>query len=348
MTSPHLTLRGGRRLVGVAGVAAVALALVGCGTTAGSTGNGTSGSGTSGSGGIKIAYIQKQGDQQYFIDEAKGAAEMAKKYGATVTPIDVSSDANLAISQLNTVIAQKYDGIAIVVPDQKIGPQVIAAAEKAGIPLVATDDAIVDGSGKAAPFVGFDGTSMGEKVGAEAAVLFKKETGWTAANTKIIRVSKEDLPTCEDRNNGALDAFTKATGVNLPVVKIGSDASVIDSQDKTSAALTANPGVTNWVVWGCNDESETGAVTALQNASISPDHIIGVGLGAYLTCKDWVAGKTSGNKAALFISGVDVGGAAAKVLVDKIKDGNALPANTIAATKIVDPSTFKAAGVVCT
>lgn len=343
MISQHLALYGRRCLIVFAGVAAVALALTGCGTAGGST-TGSS----SGSGGIRIAYIQKQGDQQYFIDEAKGASDIAKKYGATVTTIDVSSDANLAISQLNTVISQKYDGIAIVVPDQKIGPQVIAAAKKAGIPLVATDDAILDGAGKAAPFVGFDGKSMGEKVGAEAASLFKKESGWTASNTKIIRVSKEDLQTCEDRNNGALDAFTKATSVKLPVVKIGSDASVIDSQDKTSAALTANPGVTNWVVWGCNDESETGAVTALQNAGISPDHIIGVGLGAYLTCKDWVAGKASGNKAALYIGGIDVGGAAVQVLIDKIKSGKSLPANTIAATKIVDPSTFKAAGVVCT
>lgn len=343
MTSQHFALRGRRRLIGVAGVAAVALALAGCGTTGGATG-----SATSGSGGIKIAYIQKQGDQQYFIDEAKGASDMAKKYGATVTVINVSSDANLAISQLNTVISQKYDGIAIVVPDQKIGPQVIAAAQKAKIPLIATDDAIVDGSGKPAPFVGFDGTSMGNKVGEEAAVLFKKESGWTASNTKIISVSKEDLQTSEDRVNGAYATFTKDTGVKLPVIKIGSDATTIDSQDRTSAAITANPGVTNWVVWGPNDESETGAVTALQNAGISPDHIIGVGLGAYLTCKDWVAGKDSGNKAALYISGVDVGGAAVQVLIDKIKNGKALPANTIAATKIVDPSTFKAAGVVCT
>jgi L-arabinose transport system substrate-binding protein len=296
---------------------------------------------------IKIAYIQKQGDQQYFIDEAQGASDMAKSLGAEVTAINVGDDANAAISQLDTVIAQGYDAIAIVVPDQKIGPQVIDAAKKAGIPLVATDDAIADASGKAAPFVGFDGTSMGQKVGGEAARLFK-QTNWTPADTKIIRVSKEDLQTCEDRNNGALDVFKKDTGVDLPVVKVGSDASTIDSQDKTAAVITANPGVTNWVVWGCNDESETGAVTALQNAGFTPDHILGVGLGAYLTCKDWKAGTASGNKAALYISGVDVGKAAVKVLVDKVKDGKALPANTIADTKIVGPDNWESEGVVCT
>jgi L-arabinose transport system substrate-binding protein len=316
-------------------------------TACGSVDDGAEANDAADDGKIRIAYIQKQGDQQYFIDQADGAAAMAEELGAEVTAINVGDDANEAISQLDTVIAQGYDAVAIVVPDQKIGPQVIAAAKEAGIPLVATDDAISDGDGNPAPFVGFDGTAMGEKVGGEAARLFN-ETDWTPADTKIIRVSKEDLQTCEDRNEGALDVFTTDTGVTLEVVKVGTDATTIDAQDKTAAVVTANPGVTNWVVWGCNDESETGAVTALQNAGFTPDHIIGVGLGAYLTCKDWKAGIESGNKGALFISGVDVGKAAVEVLVDQVKDGIELPANTIADTKIVGPDNWEAEGVVCT
>lgn len=327
------------------GVLGLVVSLSACGTIDGGS-TGEKGD-KNGDGKIRIAYIQKQGDQQYFIDQADGAKAMAKELGAEVTVINVGDDANAAISQLDTAISQEFDAIAIVVPDQKIGPQVIEAAKKAGIPLVATDDAILDADGKAAPFVGFNGTAMGEAVGTEAAKLFK-ETDWTAENTKIIRVSKEDLQTCEDRNEGALAKFKEGTGVDLPVVKIGTDASNLDAQNKTAAALTANPGVTNWVVWGCNDESETGAVTALQNAGYKPANIIGVGLGAYLTCKDWKAGVDSGNKAALYISGVDVGKAAVKVLVEAVKNDSELPADTIADTKIVDAKTYEAAGVVCT
>src|SRR6478735_6913939 len=118
----------------------LSVALAGCGSVDDSS------AADSGSkdGTIRIAYIQKQGDQQYFIDQAQGAADMAKELGAEVTAINVGDDANEAISQLDTVIAQGYDAVAIVVPDQKIGPQVIDAAKKAGIPLVATDDAISD------------------------------------------------------------------------------------------------------------------------------------------------------------------------------------------------------------
>jgi L-arabinose transport system substrate-binding protein len=343
MQSPRTPRRTATALA-ITGILALAVTLTACGTTDAPS----SGGKASKNGPIRIAYIQKQGDQQYFVDEAKGASDAAKAAGAEVTAINVGSDANAAISQMETVISQGYDAIAIVVPDQKIGPQIIDMAKKAGIPLVATDDTISDGSSKAAPFVGFDGRSMGEKVGAEAAALFKKESGWTPADTKFLSVSKQDLQTCEDRVDGAYDVFTKDAGVTLDRVKVGSDASNVDSQDKAAAAITGNPGVKHWVVVGCNDESETGAVTALQNAGLKPADIIGVGLGAYLTCKDWKAGTETGNKAALYISGVDVGKAAVNVLVDKVKNGVALPANTIADTKIVDPTSWQAAGVACT
>jgi len=40
---------------------------------------------------------------------------------------------------------------------------------------------------------------------------------------------------------------------------------------------------------------------------VQANNIIGVGLGAYLDCKDWAAGKDTGNKSALYISGAEVG-----------------------------------------
>lgn len=326
----------------ITGAIGLSLALSACGTAD---------DGASGGGGdddvVRIAYIQKQGDQQYFIDQADGAREAAEALGAEVTVINVGDDANEAISQLQTVIAQGYDAIAIVVPDQQIGPQVMQAAAEAGIPLVATDDAISDADGNPAPFVGFNGRAMGEAVGGEAARLFA-ETDWSPETTRFLSVSKQDLQTCEDRVNGAYDVFTADSGVELERVVVGSDASNVDSQDQTTAAITGNQGVENWVVVGCNDESATGAVTALQNAGVAADNIIGVGLGAYLMCKDWQAGVDSGNKAALFVSGVDVGKAAIEVLVDAVVNGVELPAETIADTTIVTPETWEAEGVVCT
>ena len=291
---------------------------------------------------ITLAYIQKQGDQQYFVDEAQGAKDEAQKLGnVSVNVVNVSMDSNAAISAMNVMIGQKVDGIAIVVPDQKIGPQVIDMAKQANIPMVASDDTLKDGKGNPIPFVGFDGYDMGHKVGLAAGNIFKK-AGWKASDTLIAAAFEEQLSVCQDRERGQEDGFKEATGGLLPqIVKIGTDNSVVDAQNRTGAVVTAHPAVSHWVVWGCNDESETGAVTALSNAGMSANDILGVGLGAYLDCKDWQAKQTTGNKEALFISGRDVGAAAVKALVDHIRNNKPLPAKTIANTTIVGPENWK-------
>jgi L-arabinose transport system substrate-binding protein len=297
---------------------------------------------------IHLVYLQKQGDQQYFVDEAAGArAEAAKLGNVDVTVVNLGSDANKAISELDTAVAQKVDGIAIVVPDQQIGPAVIDKARAAGIPLIASDDEIKDESGQPAPFVGFDGTLMGQKVGEEAGRRYTA-AGWTPQNTRIIAAWKQDLSVCTDRVDGAKQAFTAATGQNIQTVEIGTDNTPTDAEDKAGAALTANPGVRHWVVWGCNDENETGVVTALQNDGVPATSIIGVGIGAYLECKDWKAGQVTGNKAALYINGNDVGASAIDSLVATIRQGVPLPPKTIARSTIVDATTWRATGVACT
>nr|MCU0514771.1 sugar ABC transporter substrate-binding protein [Anaerolineae bacterium] len=68
-------------------------------------------------------------------------------------------------------------GIAITVPDQTIGPAISQLAAEAGVVLIATDDSIVDAEGNPVPFVGFNGSEMGRKVG-EAAAALLAESGW--------------------------------------------------------------------------------------------------------------------------------------------------------------------------
>jgi L-arabinose transport system substrate-binding protein len=295
---------------------------------------------------VRLAYVQKQGDQQYFVDQASGAKDEAAKLGAEVDIIDVGEDADRAISALDTAIAQQVQGLAIVVPDQRIGPQVIDQARNAEIPLLASDDIIKDGQGKQAPFVGFDGVAMGEKVGEEAGRLFK-EAGWDPATTRIISASKQDLSVCLDRVKAAGTAFEQAAGASVPVIELGTDNSVTDAQNKTAATVTANRDVKNWVVYGCNDENVSGVVTALANAGYGPDEVIGVGLGAYLACKDWQAGKETGFKSALFISGEEVGRTAVRTLVESIRSDRPLPPETIAKTEMVGPDNWEQAGVNC-
>jgi len=345
----RITARGARRGTLAGAVALTALiALSACSSGMETAAPGEAAGPTDGP--LTIAYLQKQGDQQYFVDEATGAKEAAEAAGdVTIKVVDLGTDSNKAISELDSVIAQGVDGIVIVVPDQQIGPQVIEAANAAGIPIMASDDIIKDASGQEAPFSGFDGTAMGTEVGKAAAELYL-EAGWDPAETRILSGYKQDLSACTQRVDGAEAAFTDALGGETApaLVDIGTDNSATDAQDQAGAVITANAGVKHWVVWGCNDENETGIVTALQNSGVAPADIIGVGLGAYLTCKDWAAGQDTGNKAALFISGAEVGKAAINSMVALLRDGTPLPPQSIANTEIVNAENWEAEGVVCT
>ncbi|MHA4773590.1 substrate-binding domain-containing protein [Streptomyces sp. MSC1_001] len=302
---------------------------------------------------ISITYLQKQGDQEYFVGEAAGAKAKADELGIDLKVVNLGNDANKTISEIQSSIAQKTNGVIVVVPDPAVGPQVVKTTRDAKVALLTSDDQIcTTGPDPAAcaeadlvPRVGFSGAQMGDEVGKQAAGEYKK-AGWKAADTRVISAWKQDVTVCADRVAGAKKAFA----AEVPGVKnidVPTDNTPTGAQDKIAATITANPGVKNWVVWGCNDENVAGGVTALQNAGVKADNIIGIGLGAYLACKEWQSGKPSGMKAALFINGKDVGALAVQTMYDKLKNGKPFPAEAFAPTTMVDASTWKAAGMTC-
>ena len=231
--------------------------------------------------------INKSADQQYFIDLQNSFVDTAVGLGAEAKKFDAKLDPSLGVSLINDAISAGAKGIAITVPDQTIGPAIAKAAKDAGVVLIATDDSIVDEAGAPVPFVGFDGKDMGKKVG-EAAAALLTESGWLSDAAKkvgVMTVAVETLSVCVDRTDNEKAAIL-AAGVpeeNILVVPYNGEA--LSAQDAAGPIITANPDVTNWVVFGCNDEGVLGALNALATSGVSPDNIIAVGLGAYEACK---------------------------------------------------------------
>ncbi|MDQ6636770.1 MAG: substrate-binding domain-containing protein [Candidatus Dormibacteraeota bacterium] len=311
------------------------------------------GSGSGGSSSSKkplLVAIYKSGTQQYFIDQATGFKAEATQLGADTKVYDVALDGNKAVNTVNDAIAAGANGIGITVPDQKIGPAVARAAKDAKIPLVATDDAISDSSGAPVPFVGFDGRDMGTKVGQEAGKELAT-AGWLKDSSKKVAALVVEAPTVSvivDRTTAEREQLKNAGMTADQLITVPYSGETDSALQAAGPVLTAHPQITNWVVVGGNDEGVKGTLLALQNAGIKPDNVIGVGLGAYEACKPWAASQPSGFKSALYISGKDVGQAAAKVLYDNVKNGTKLPQKTIAKTTIVNKDNYKQVGVVCT
>ncbi|MEU6931796.1 substrate-binding domain-containing protein [Streptomyces sp. NPDC046374] len=303
---------------------------------------------------ISLTYLQKQGDQEYFLGEAAGAKAKAQELGIDLRVVNLGNDANKTISEVQSAIAQKTNGLIVVVPDPAVGPQLAQTAKDGKVALLTSDDQICttgpDPSACApealVPRIGFSGAQMGGEVGKRAAEEFKK-AGWNAADTRTVSAWKQDVTVCTDRVKAAEKAFKDGAGADVKNIAVPTDNTPTGAQDKIAATVTANPGVKHWIVWGCNDENVQGGVTALENAGFKASDVIGVGLGAYLACKNWSSGKPSGMKAALFINGADVGALAVQTMYDRLKNGKGFPKEAFAPTKMVDAADWKASGVTC-
>ncbi len=293
-----------------------------------------------------FVVINKGADQQYFIDLQNSFIETATGAGAEAKKFDAKLDPNLGVSLVNDAISAGAKGIAITVPDQTIGPAIAQAAKEAKVAkvvLIATDDGIQDADGKPVPFVGFDGKDMGKKVGEAAADLLTKSE-WLKDSAKkvgVLSVEVQTLSVCNDRTDNEKAAIIAAGVPKDQVFPVPYTGEALSAQDAAGPVITANPDITHWVVFGCNDEGVLGTLNALATAGVSTDNIIGVGLGSYEACKPWAAEQPSGFKAGLFISGLDVGNTAATVLYDAVVNGKEPPASSYAPTSIVDASNFK-------
>jgi L-arabinose transport system substrate-binding protein len=291
---------------------------------------------------LLFVAINKSADQQYFIDLQNAFVETTEGTGAQALKFDAKLDPSLGVSLVNDAISAGAKGIAITVPDQTIGPAIAQAAKEAGVVLIATDDGIVDENGDPVPFVGFDGKDMGKKVG-EAAAELLTESGWLDDGDKkvgVLSVEVQTLSVCNDRTDNEKAAAIAAGVPEDQVFPVPYTGETLSAQDAAGPIITANPDITNWVVFGCNDEGVLGTLNALATTGYSPDDIIGVGLGAYEACKFWAADQPSGFKAGLFISGLDVGNTAATVLYDAVVNGVEPPENSFAPTTIVDPDNY--------
>lgn len=289
-----------------------------------------------------LVAINRGATAQYFIDLQTAFRAEVEKLGGTANAYDAKEDQNLTISLMNDAISAGAKGIAVTAQTSDLGPALAKIAQDAGVAYVATDVTQKDSSGNAVPFVGFDGTAMGTAVGNEVVKLLEA-AGWSTDASKkvgVLSVEAQLISVCEERTNTSKDILKQAGFPASNIFQVPYDGSTASGQTAAGPVITAHPDVTHWVIFSCNDEGVLGAINALNTAGAKAENIIGVGIGAYEACKPWTANQPSGFKSALFISGLDVGKAAADALWDNVVNGKPLPAMTIANTTMVDPTNY--------
>ena len=291
----------------------------------------------------KLGYINKMGDHPWFVSEVAGAKAKAKELGNELLVQDVQFDANLTITTMDTYLADGVKGIAIVVPDKAQGPVVAKKAKDAGIPLIAVDDDITYEDGSPVPYVGIDALTIGKQVGAEIARQVKA-VGWDKdwSTVRVGSVEDQKADTCMRRNRGAEEAFLAAFP-DFPkenIVRIPYDNTMVNAIDVVGTTLTANPSVERWAFFSCNDDGVLGSVRATENAGMSPDGVIGVGIDGSRSCEAFGAGKPSGFTGTMWFDSATHGATAIAALHDNIASGKPLPMVTYMPAILIGTANF--------
>jgi L-arabinose transport system substrate-binding protein len=290
---------------------------------------------------LKIGYINKMGEHPWFVAEVAGAKAAAEKAGAAFVSQDVQFNADLTVTTFDTMVGDGVKGIAIVVPDKGLGPVIAEKAKKAGIKLVAVDDDIYFQDGTQVPYVGMNAHNIGTRVGEKLAELYKAE-GWAGKEVRIASIEDRKADTCMQRNQGAEEAFLKAVSDFKPenILRVPYDNTMVNSIDVMTTTLTANPNVTNWIFYSCNDDGVLGAARAMENAGYKPEQGMGIGIDGSRACDAFGAGKPSAFRGTMWLNSENHGATAVKLLVASIKDGTALPTQTFTDPEFINPESF--------
>ncbi|MXN76606.1 substrate-binding domain-containing protein [Burkholderia sp. 4701] len=246
---------------------------------------------------VKIGFLVKQPDDPWFQDEWRFAEQAARDRHFTLIKIAAPSGEKVSTA-LDSLAAQKAQGVILCAPDVKLGPGIAAKAKRAGIRLMSVDDQLVDGRGAplaGVPHMGISAYKIGQQVG-QAIAAETKRRGWNPAEVGIIRLAYDQLPTARERTTGAADAL-KAAG--FPA------ANVIDAPEMTAdtegafnaanIALTKHPSFKRWVAFGSNDDTTVGAVRAAEGRGIGADAMVAVGInGSQVALNEFAKPKPTG------------------------------------------------------
>ena len=284
-----------------------------------------------------IVGIYKMGTATWFIQEGAASQKVVEEAGYTWKFLDSDLDAATYMEQLNTVIADKVDGVLVCVPDQNLSQTTVDMLSEAGIPVIAVDDALETEDGtKLAPWVGIDGYNIGKTVGEWGANYVKENNLADDETFGILLMTAETVSSCVPRTEGEVDAL-KEKLPDFPdsrIFRADCDTSAEDGNQAANAVITGHPEIKKWLVLGVSDESSQGAARAIESAGLGADSMV-VGLGAYL-CEDEFNNPDSCFRAAAYFSALDIGSTAAKEMVDHIENGTEIPETYAVGATIVE------------
>ncbi|HKU67151.1 MAG TPA: substrate-binding domain-containing protein [Candidatus Baltobacteraceae bacterium] len=243
--------------------------LAACSSNSGSNATATSAPAGAGGGaaaaktiGVSIQDLEAQFYQQM---EA-GMQSEAKKYNYRVIFVDANRDSAKQQSQVEDFISKKVDAIVLTPYDSQAIGSAIAEANNANIPVFTADIANASKQGKVVAHVASDNVQGGQM----AAGLMCKAVGGSG---EIAILDEPEVTSVQDRVKG----FKMGIAQKCPNVKIVAEIDSGGTRDKANSdmsdVLQAHKNLKG--VFGINDDTALGAVTAIRAAGASNIAVVG-------------------------------------------------------------------------
>lgn len=265
------------------------MALAGCG---GDAGGGAPSGGTEPAGGgadpnnLKIAFICKILNDEWFLAEHYAMEATAEKYGIEYVAIDANMNNEKNMQAVENVITEGYDGVIICVTDQGLSMAVANRFKEVGMPVIAIDDALIDENGEdMVPYVGVKTYDFGYEGGQVLAQMALDRDFFADGNTVMvmggttsqlqhsaqvvtghIAALKDELPQLTDDMIMEVDTHTMLFD---------------DAMKAMSAAFNAHPEVTHWIVPCADDPVAYAAFKLFQENNFPGENALLAGYCAY-------------------------------------------------------------------
>jgi L-arabinose transport system substrate-binding protein len=254
--------------VSLAAIAAL-LITVGCNNSAS----------TEGTDEVKIGFLVKDAQEDWFQQEWKFAQKAADEHGFTLIK-QPAEDAEAVMSQIDNLNTQGVKGLIICPPEVTLGPAITKMTEQYGMKLFVVDDRFIkpDGTPLDTHYMGISARNIGHKVG-DALFDEMSARGWDPSEVGAIGLTFDEIATLKDRTEGAKEALV-AKGFDGSRVFFApqSKANIEVANSVTQATLNQHPEITKWLIFGNNDVAVVGAVRAIEQAGLSHENVIACGI----------------------------------------------------------------------
>jgi len=211
--------------------------------------------------GKRVAVTVMGLGQPFFLAVAGHWEDLAVQYGFEVTIYDGRFDAGTVQQIVDDVIVNKPDAVVFAPLDSDASVPQVQKFLDAGIPTVTYN---VQPREVAAPRVFADDFLGSQIVGCNAGAYFAERFGDTEARIGIVDLP--ELPQVQDRKNGFLTGFLSQVPTAVVVQSVNGGGVIDQAAPAAADLIQANPDIN--VIFGINDDSSLGTVSAMKSAGV--------------------------------------------------------------------------------